>query len=348
MSDPPRRQVRVDYTVDGIWRLKPEIIRQFIETDEDYSALCGEVAYILARATKRSLVETASITWRSKSLNSFLEKIQRKAYADPFNDITDRAGVRVVCHYESDCEVVADIVRSQFEVLESQDKGLALGTDRFGYSAHHLLVRLGERSKGARYDDLRKLVCEIQVRTVLQDAWAVLQHHLFYKSEERIPAELLRTVNALAALVEHVDAGFGSLREQRDQYLEQVRESRTDSERFLLNELTLETFIEYLRWKFPQRPVERSEGQVRRVVADLDRQRFRLLSDIDEAIVRYADEIVKIGNLVDTQDLAEGEPRPSVYDAVWAAALSDPRMVTGSGFPMHWREALRTIASLGQ
>jgi putative GTP pyrophosphokinase len=342
MSGADKWLVGLDYTVDGIWRLKPAIIRQFIETDGDYVALCSEVAYILDKATKRSHIQTASVTWRSKSLNSFLEKIQRKDYADPFNEITDRAGVRVVCHYGPDCGVVADIVRSQFEVLESQDKGLALGTDRFGYAAQHFLVRLGKHSTGARYDDLRQLVCEIQVRTVLQDAWAVLEHHLFYKNE-RIPTELLRTVNSLAAMLEHVDVGFNNLRGQRDLYLEQVRESRADSERFLLNELTIDTFVEYLKWKFANRPVERSEGQVRRVLADLDRQRFRLLSDLDDTIERYVDQINTIGNIVDNQDLTEGESRPSVYDAVWAAALSDPRMVTGSGFPLHWREALRSV-----
>jgi ppGpp synthetase/RelA/SpoT-type nucleotidyltranferase len=343
MSTPaqPRRQIA--YTADGIWRLQPAAIRRFIETEPDYLALCREVAYILQKRSESVSVETASISWRSKSLNSFLEKIQRKAYVDPFEDLTDRAGVRVVCHYTPDCEVVSKIVAAEFEVLEAEDKTSTLGIDKFGYSARHFLVKLGPQSVGARYDYLRDLKCEIQIRTALQDAWAVLQHHLFYKLEYRIPTELLRSANSLSALLEHVDQGFERLRQQRDEYFAQVRESRTDRDRFLLNELTLESFAEYLSWRFSDRPIERSEGQLRRVLADLDRQRFRLLSDLDGVIERFAAEIEEIGRMVDVVDLTANEQRPSVYDAVWAVALEEPKMLAGSGLPLHWRDALTTV-----
>jgi ppGpp synthetase/RelA/SpoT-type nucleotidyltranferase len=53
-----------------------------------------------------------------------------------------------------------------------------------------------------RYDDLKKLVCEIQVRTVLQDAWAIIDHHLSYKQESDVPKILRRKLNSLAGLVE--------------------------------------------------------------------------------------------------------------------------------------------------
>ena len=331
----------VEYTADGVWRLHHGVIRRFIDTEPDYTALCREVAYILTKRTEAVLAHPATVLWRSKSLNSFLEKIRRKQYLDPLSDIKDRAGVRVVCDYDSDCEDVAEIITSEFQVIESQDRTSELGVDKFGYSARHYLVHLGPQSVGARYDDLRPLPCEIQVRTVLQDAWAVLQHHLFYKDEGRTPSELLRGANSLAALLENADRQFEQLRRQRDEYVEQLRESRADRERFLLNELTLESFVQYLQWKFPGRPVQQSDGQARRVLADLDRNRFRLLSDIDNAIERNAVEIAKVSRAVDPVDLTDSGPRPSVYDAVWAAALEDPGMLSGTGLPSHWREALK-------
>lgn len=341
MNEPgPDFSRRSEYSVDGMWRLQPELIRQFIETEPDYSALCREIAYILSKWVEEEGVEVATITWRSKSLTSFLHKTQRKVYLNPLADLMDRAGVRVVCHYGSDCERVEGIISSYFDVLETVDKKEALGTDRFGYGAKHFLVRLNDRSVGARYDDLRGLVCEIQVRSVIQDAWAVLHHHLFYKDEDRTPTQLLRSANSLAAILETVDDGFESLRRQRDEYVRQIRESRADRERFLLYELTVESFTEYLQWRFPGRPLERSEGQLRRILADLDKQRFRLLSDLDRVVDRFSGEIEEIGRMVDPIDLESQEVRPSVYDVVWAAALSDANMLSGFGLPLHWRDAL--------
>ena len=106
------------------------------------------------------------------------------------------------------------------------------------------------------------------------------------------------------------------------------------------NELTLESLAEYLHWKFPQRPIEHAEGQLRRILADFDHREFRILSDLESAIERFKLEIEEIGKAVDKQDLLPDEVRPAAYDAVWAAALECPRMLAGSGFPLHWREAI--------
>lgn len=337
----------IGYTLDGTWRFQSEVMRQFLDTDEDYAALCREVVYLVSRSLTDHSVEVAGITWRCKTLQSFLEKVQRKSYVRPFLDITDRAGVRVICNYKSDCARVADIIESTFEVFESEDKLVDLGADRFGYGAHHLLIRLKPDSGRVRYDRLQPLVCEIQIRSLLQDAWAVLQHQLFYKHEDRIPIELLRTVNSLSALLENADNGFASLRAEHSAHISKVRESRTDSTRFLMNELTADSFGAYLRWKFPERPVERSEGQVRRIVADLDHHLFRLLSDIDGAIEEFSDEIRSVGSIVDTIDLHQDERRPSAFDAVWAAAFRDSRMLAGTGLPLHWRDALRLVLDAG-
>ncbi|HEX8769161.1 MAG TPA: hypothetical protein VF711_00175 [Acidimicrobiales bacterium] len=298
----------------------------------------------MKRRTRHNNIDVADISWRCKTLPSFLEKIERKGYLNPFEEITDRAGVRAVANYKSDCQLIAQIVDTEFEVLESHDKLLDMGVDRFGYGAHHYLVRLKPNSLGPRYDEFRALVCEIQIRSVLQDAWATLQHQLFYKHENTVPSELLRTVNSLSALLENADNRFEELRRERDAYLARVGDPRVDLGRLLITELTPSSLSVYLRRRFPDRPVERVEGQVRRVVSDLDHQRFRLLSDIHDALEEFTDKIVEVGGKVDQIDLNANEQRPSIFDAVWAATLKDHNMLRNSGIPLHWREALRAAA----
>jgi ppGpp synthetase/RelA/SpoT-type nucleotidyltranferase len=189
--------------------------RRFVEQRPDYERLCEEVARTLRKKIDEAQIEVSSIPHRAKALASFLKKLDRKDYVDPFNEIMDFAGVRVVCLYPSDLEKIEDIIVREFEVVERSDKQDELGVSEFGYSAVHFIVRLG-RSSEAGHDDLKHLVCEVQVRTVLQDAWAIIQNHLVYKQESQIPDRLHRKLNSLAGLCEVADDQFERLREMAE------------------------------------------------------------------------------------------------------------------------------------
>ena len=52
------------------------------------------------------------------------------------------------------------------------------------------------------------LKCEIQIRSVLQHAWAEIEHDLGYKSELTIPKEVRRSFSRLAGLLELGDKEF--------------------------------------------------------------------------------------------------------------------------------------------
>jgi ppGpp synthetase/RelA/SpoT-type nucleotidyltranferase len=144
-------------TPDEIWARSPEVIRRFLDIRRDNEQLCGEVEYILRKRLSQEGIEISAVTSRAKSLNSFLEKLQRKHYDAPFEQITDLAGARVICLYRSDIGKIAEIIRSDFQVLEDVDKLGELGVDHFGYGARHFLARLGQGASGARYDDLKQL-----------------------------------------------------------------------------------------------------------------------------------------------------------------------------------------------
>ena len=77
-SESTSKSEDVRFDIDGMWLKKPEIIKQFIDQRSDYEKLCAEVAYILNRQLNNAKVEFSAITHRAKTLNSFLEKIQRK------------------------------------------------------------------------------------------------------------------------------------------------------------------------------------------------------------------------------------------------------------------------------
>jgi putative GTP pyrophosphokinase len=254
MADSFLQSENAGFELDGMWLKKPEIIKQFIDQRSDYEKLCAEVAYILTRHLNNAQIEFSTITHRAKTLNSFLEKIQRKSYQDPIAEMTDFAGVRVVCLYIDDLRRVEKVIAEHFEIVEKIDKLTDKIKESFGYGAIHFVVKLGETSSGARYDDLKNLVCEIQTRTVLQDAWAIIDHHLVYKNESNIPSVLREKLNLLAGNFESADEEFKRIRSEREAYLIDIEESKITSEQFLDNELNLDSFVRYAQWKFPDLP----------------------------------------------------------------------------------------------
>ncbi|MDH1607350.1 RelA/SpoT domain-containing protein, partial [Comamonas aquatica] len=126
-----------------IWKDNLETIRKFLEVHPDYQQLCTEIEYILKKRVKENNIEFSSLTSRAKTLNSFIEKIDRKNYKEPFQEITDFAGVRVVCLYSSDIEMVSKLIREEFIVQEEINKKDILNADQFGYGAKHFIVKLG-------------------------------------------------------------------------------------------------------------------------------------------------------------------------------------------------------------
>lgn len=267
-------------------------------------------------------IETSTITSRAKTLNSFLEKLQRKGYESPFEELTDLAGARVVCLYRADSDKVAGIIRSEFMVDEEVDKLDELGADQFGYGARHFIVRLGKASSGARYDDLKALQCEVQVRTVVQDAWAIIQHHMVYKRESQVPTQLQRKLNSLAGLFETVDDQFERIREEREAYIVEVRDSTSEPGAFLENELNLDSFEEYLKWKFPRRPIESWEGQAR-LVLDVLLKKYKVLREVDKIILKTMDARSAVFKEFKYIKTREGKI-PSALEAALAFTLEVP------------------------
>lgn len=243
-----------DEALNQFWTAQPHTIRAFLESRPLFEKLAEEVAYTLKRHVSSAGVEYSGVSHRAKSLDSFCGKAIRKKYDSPLADITDLAGVRIVYLYERDRKAIEEIIRKHFTVIEHVDKVAESEPHEFGYGAVHFLVKLGKNLKGARYDDLRDLICEIQVRTILQDAWAIVAHHLSYKRESDIPKELRRKLNALSGLFETADDQFNQLNIERETYRGELTASiETDTQAILKQKINLDNLIAYANWKLPDR-----------------------------------------------------------------------------------------------
>lgn len=170
--------------------------------------------------TVRGLLDDAgvnylSVTGRTKSVASFAEKSRRTAggvplYSDPLDQITDQIGVRVIAYVASDVEAVADLLVDHFVVKDDRDMGLETASEGlFGYASRHLLLTTASDDGAGSGRNV-----QVQVRTVLQHAWAEFEHDIRYKGS--VPAEHAREFDRrftlAAGLIELADAEFAAIR----------------------------------------------------------------------------------------------------------------------------------------
>ncbi len=167
---------------------------------------------ILSREITRKKIRIHSLQGRVKGFSSFCDKIRGRRIEDPFREIEDLVGLRVVCLFLSDLPKMASIIRGSFQIIREDDKIATIGADIFGYLAVHFNVRLKEAHADLRYDVLRDTTFEIQVRTITHDAWASISHYLEYKKPGRIPDHLKRDFYALSGLFYVADTHFDLLR----------------------------------------------------------------------------------------------------------------------------------------
>ena len=121
--------------------------------------------------------------------------------------------------------MIDEIVRGEFQVVERSDKGAELiEEDKFGYQSIHYLVKLtSDRARLPECDPFADAVTEIQVRTILQHAWAEIEHDIQYKSASVIPVEIRRRFMSLAGMLEIADREFQAIQDADRTLTEQAR-----------------------------------------------------------------------------------------------------------------------------
>lgn len=198
-------------------------------------------------------IDDFSIESRPKDPKHFKEKITRgdKSYIDPLNEVTDLAGLRVVLTNLSAAQRVEELLDREFVV----DKGKSsykikeLEVDRFGYLSDHLVVSLREdRAKLSEWREFAGLKAEVQVRTNLQHAWAVISRRFAYKVQADIPKEFRRRLNRLSALFELADEELDTIARQLQQKMSTYKKALSEGERLIeINVDSLKAYIETSR-----------------------------------------------------------------------------------------------------
>ncbi|MDC7226986.1 MAG: tetratricopeptide repeat protein [Spirochaetales bacterium] len=188
---------------------------------------------IQERAAEKEL--SVTVRHRVKSFSSWHAKIFRKRPLQERikrNFVTDILGIRIICPFLEEIDSITLMLQELFHIEEHEVKGANYPYQHFGYESVHFLVAIPETAiptNSIADIFLAPRVCEIQVRTILQEAWAEVEHELVYKSEfSPLDEPLKRKLAAINANLTLSDIMFQEIREYQRQLKEALKQRRED------------------------------------------------------------------------------------------------------------------------
>jgi putative GTP pyrophosphokinase len=250
--------------------------------------LAEEVRFSLDQAVDAAEVKVLSVSTRTKERDSYLEKIVRKGYNDPASEVEDLVGGRVVCYYVSDLATLGQIVDDLFQVLSEDNKVANSPDDTFGYASIHYVCTLKPETSGPRYDGLQAIKFEVQIRTILMDAWANVSHHLAYKGEASVPANLQRDFHALAGLFHIADGQFESLAKAANSQDDAAKAAIAQPSPTFDLPINASTMGAYLNTRFDDRE-HSSRGSAAEFVQEVSALGFTSIAELDATLSRAWD-----------------------------------------------------------
>lgn len=173
------------------------------------------VEQLVSQVLKAQGIRVHTVTHRVKGASSTLRKLERSGTGREISDLTDLLGLRVITYFRDDVDRAATVIEKLFEIdpENSVDKGAMMDPEQFGYLSVHYIAKLDSaRAVLTEYRAYAGLWFEIQVRSILQHAWAEMEHDLGYKSESAVPRTTRRSFSRLAGLLEVADDEFMRIR----------------------------------------------------------------------------------------------------------------------------------------
>lgn len=146
-----------------------------------YEQVLRKVSQKLKKLLAKCMINS-TVKHRLKTFDSYFNKILKYQNTKKgFIRINDVMGIRIICPFIEDLDAIEQIISENFKITEIQRKGSKNTFTEFGYNSIHILVEI----KQGDLPDIMPFtgrICEIQLRTILQEAWAEIEHELIYKA----------------------------------------------------------------------------------------------------------------------------------------------------------------------
>lgn len=215
------------------FELEKRLFRKFYDSNRPLfeEAKNAYISAINSLIKQSDVAEVTKIEGRIKDKEECIKKFHRKYQSklesneQPYeikDYLSDLIGIRIVCLYEDQIAVVSNFLKDHFRIIDVTDKITAVESteDSFGYKGLHMDLAANEEMAALpKYQAFADQHVEVQIRSLIQDAWSVLDHKIKYKKS--IPNDLKRRINVLSALFELADREFKEIRNATMELMEQ-------------------------------------------------------------------------------------------------------------------------------
>lgn len=284
-----------------------DICRAYETKARTYGRFASECESLIRQWIEAKGIRVHSVTSREKDPAKLDEKLRRPGkHYECLEEVTDLAGVRVITYLEDECNAIAILIEQEFEILpeHSIDKASTLEPDRFGYVSIHYVFRLpATRASLTENAEYKGLLCEVQIRSILQHAWAEIEHDLGYKSAAEVPEHIRRRFSRLAAHLETADEEFMRVRDELSNYETSIEAAIVaNPNKVLLDQLSLTAYVNRssLVLRLDKALAEVVYGEVTRDLISLQRALLVLprvgiktVRDLDEALSQREELLVR-------------------------------------------------------
>ena len=154
------------------------------------------------------------IKTRVKQPDSIASKLRRKGYPvtvqSVFENLSDVAGVRVICAFIDDIYKVADMLTAQDDIELIKRKDYIKNPKMNGYRSLHLIIEVPVFFS----DHKEQIRVEVQIRTIAMDFWASLEHQMKYKKDVPGSEDLVNRLSQIADRINQTDMEMQEIREE--------------------------------------------------------------------------------------------------------------------------------------
>lgn len=152
------------------------------------------------------------VTGRVKPVESIKEKmVRRHVQADRLEqDMQDIAGLRIMCQFVEDIYQVVDLLRQRSDMTILEERDYISNVKPSGYRSYHIVIEYPVQLITGE----KRILAEIQVRTLAMNFWATIEHSLNYKYQGAFPEELSARLQLAAEAAFHLDNEMSEIREE--------------------------------------------------------------------------------------------------------------------------------------
>lgn len=152
------------------------------------------------------------VVGRVKTVDSIKEKMTRRVIAPDVieNDMQDIAGIRIMCQFVDDIYRVVDLIHQRQDMQVIEERDYIQNAKPSGYRSYHMVIEYSVFLP----DGPKKIIAEIQIRTLAMNFWATVEHTLNYKYQGKYPEDISKRLKSTAEVAYKLDEEMSSIKDE--------------------------------------------------------------------------------------------------------------------------------------